>query len=298
MTVVVFDPASLGTDVDVGLDDLHGVWGLASGLRCLTNDLLARWTTEAGGLFYDDDYGHDLSGLINATLSPADVAREENYAAREAEKDERVESCAVTIDVDARDQFAAIRAQVKLMTGQVFDLVFSADQLNAFKLGGVSPTSAVAAAAAAAGAPVQLVVGPPGAPGPKGDKGDAGTSGTSQQSFDFDSGIDADNSGAEVLVQQKMVNFDALPGTITFDLVGLASSAAGTATFRIRRGGTSRVADGTVVATMTTGSATPVALDVQVSGANPGGKQLVKLTIQSSALGQDAQLEARTLTIR
>ena len=230
--MTIFDPASLGTDVDLGLDDLKGSWGLASGTRCLANDLLGRLTCPAGGLFYDDNYGHDLSGLINASLTQSDVFREEALSARECEKDERVDSCQATITLNAASGFSQVDLRCVLVTGVVFDFVFSAADLTVFKLtGSVDPTSAIGAASAAAGgAPVQLVVGPPGGPGPKGDKGDAGASGTSQQSFDFDASDDADNTGVEVVVQQRLVNFDALPATVIFDLLGNCLSTAGTAT--------------------------------------------------------------------
>jgi hypothetical protein len=189
------------------------------------------------------------------------------------------------------------------VTGQPFQFVIAAANMNIFLLAvngvQVAGASAIGAAAAAAGAPVQLVVGPPGSAGPKGEKGDTGAAGTAQVSLDFDESAGASISGAEDVVRQRLVNFDALPATVTFELVGDVYSQSGVAQIRMSWGGTSRVADGTQVgATISTSSSTPVPLSTSASIANPGGKRLVKVTVQSSGAGVEGGIQDAVLTVR
>lgn len=298
---VPFDPDTLGTDINLGMSDLAGVWGEVSGLANLGNAWLRRLTCPEGGLFYDPNYGHDLVGMLNGSFSPAEIAAEEAAGSAEIEKDERCDSCACTIDLNEALQHLTITLTGTLATGVPFQFVIAATNLTVALLsinGVLAPDSALAAATPAGGS-VQLVVGPPGPAGGKGDKGDAGSSGTAQVIMDFDESDGADDSGAQVVVYQRLVNFDALLGTVTFELVANVSSAAGTATFRMSYGGTSRVADGTPIGSaMTTGSSTPVPLKVTASIANPGGLKLVKITVQSSGAAVLARIADRTLTIR
>lgn len=301
MTAVAFDPTTLGTDLNIGISDVPGVWGLASGLANLGNALLRRWTTPPGGLFYDDDYGFDLFGLLNQNLDAPAIAAAQGDMSSQAEKDERIDTCAVAMQLDAATEELFIFASGVLVTGQPFAFVMRAADatVDLLAINGVSVAAAVTGLPAAPG--VQLVVGPPGPAGATtaGVPGPPGPAGTAQVSMDFDDDIGADDTGAEVVVHQRLVNFASLGTNVTFELSANVYSASGTATFRVSYGGTSRVADGTNVGSpITTGSATPVAALKTDTIANPGGQRLVKITVQSSGAGVDAGIPDRVLTIR
>lgn len=297
-----FDLSTLGTDINLGMSDLAGVWGRASGLTNLGNAWLRRLSCPAGGLFYDLDYGHDVIALLNGSFSPAEIASEQADCAAEIEKDERCDTCRCSIQLNQATEEMFVVLDGKLATGAPFQFIIKADRLTVdlISINGVlAPGSAIATAAAAAGGPVQLVVGPPGGAGAPGPKGDTGSSGTAQVILDFDESIGLDSDGVQTVVYQRLVNFDALQATVTFELVANVYSVAGTASFKMSYGGTNRVADGTQVgSTMTTGSSTPVPLNVSATIANPGGKRLVKITLQSSANGVECGMLDRTLTIR
>lgn len=122
---------------------------------------------------------------------------------------------------------------------------------------------------------------------------------TATATFSYgDDGIE-DSSGAEwcALPLQRSMNLDPFAGSITFALTGNALSQSGTATFRVRVGGTDGGVDGDVVATLTASSPTPgIENSVAVFFANPRGNQFIKITVQSSAAGQDAHMDSMTLS--
>lgn len=298
-----FDPTTLGTDINLGMNDLAGVWGLASGLLNLGNAWVRRLSCPPGRLIYDDDYGYDVFGLLNASLTAADISAAQGAIAAEIEKDPRCDTCRAAVILVRQTGALFIVLIGKLVTGQPFQFVIAAGGLNIFLLAingqQVAGTSAIGTAAAAAGAPVQLVVGPIGGAGPKGEKGDAGAAGTPQITLDFDEAGGATISGNEDVVHQRIVNFDALPATVTFELVGNVYSLSGTALIKMSYGGASRAADGTQVgATISTGSPSPTPLSTAAVISNPGGKKLVKITVQSSGAAIEAGIQDRTLTVR
>lgn len=69
----------------------------ASGPRAVAEAIVRRWSTPNGRLIDDGSYGLDLSDLVSADLSPADLAAIGVQASTEAEKDERVISCTTTV---------------------------------------------------------------------------------------------------------------------------------------------------------------------------------------------------------
>jgi hypothetical protein len=73
---------------------------------------------------------------------------------------------------------------------------------------------------------------------------------------------------------------------------------SGTGTFRLRYGGTPDNADGTVLATMTTTSATYANASATASFSNPTGLQIVKVTAQNTTSLQDARIRAVVVTFR
>ena len=291
-----FNPLSLGVDIRLPFGDIGGIWGLASGFDCLGNDLVARTTTPPGGLFYDDDYGYDVLGLLNATFTQAQIQKEQQAYAAEIEKDPRVRSCQATFTFNTATQNLFINARIVLITGQRFDLVILASQVTVAIL---SVNGILTPAAATAPTSVQLVVGPPGGDGPAGPAGAAGAAGTPQVTLDFWENDGFDDSGTEQLAYERLVNFTPLAGTLTAELVAYVSSAGGAALFKLRLGGTKGLPDGTVLASFSTASGSPVALNGASSPfANPGGLQLVKVTQQSSANTVGCTISDRTVTIR
>jgi hypothetical protein len=74
---------------------------MASGNQAVSEATLRRWTTTAGQLIDDPNYGRNVYDLVNADLSPTDLASEGQQFAAEAEKDERVLSCSVTLTLAA-----------------------------------------------------------------------------------------------------------------------------------------------------------------------------------------------------
>ncbi len=58
---------------------------------------MRRWSTPRGGLVDDPNYGYDLTDAIGDDLNKSDLARMARLAGAEAEKDERVTGCDVTL---------------------------------------------------------------------------------------------------------------------------------------------------------------------------------------------------------
>lgn len=106
----VVNPA-LGTDLS-GVSDLTPHMGESSGQQCLAEALARRLLTPRGALFYDQLYGYDLTSLVNADLSPSDLARISASIEEEFRKDERVVSATVTTQFVGTDQVEAARAGV------------------------------------------------------------------------------------------------------------------------------------------------------------------------------------------
>ncbi|HSS39714.1 MAG TPA: hypothetical protein VLT58_13185 [Polyangia bacterium] len=177
-----------------------------------------------------------------------------------------------------------------------FDLVLSASDVtvDVLSVNGVS----VAAPAPTANTPV--IVGPAGPAGAPGIQGPPGTSGGGTPSLSFaDSKLVGDNSGAEVvLFQWDGADFGALGGSLTAELGASVFSAAGTATFKLRIGGSDGVADGTVICSFTQAVAAFQEKTATATFTNPTGVLFVKLTGQSSGAAVDAQARNPTVTFR
>lgn len=72
---------------------------MASGNQCVAEAIVRRWSTSQGQLQDDPNYGYNVSDLIGADLSQNDLAYAQQQMAAEAQKDERVLSCAVTLQL-------------------------------------------------------------------------------------------------------------------------------------------------------------------------------------------------------
>ncbi len=132
-------------------------------------------------------------------------------------------------------------------------------------------------------------VGPAGPPGP---------GGSAQASITFGDNIWFEDQGVETWQGQREINMGSLPGSLTVEFVAQVRSTSGTASFRLRLGGGDTAADGTVLATMTTASASFVEVIATASFTNPTGLKRLKVTAESSALGETAEIKGITVTFR
>lgn len=107
------------------------------------------------------------------------------------------------------------------------------------------------------------------------------------RTFPLGASILGDQSGAEKVVMQWRVQTGPPGADLTIALVSDFRSASGTAVYRLRIGGGDRTATGTVVlATSQTATGTAfVDQGVTATIPSPGGRQRMKLTVQSSANG-------------
>ncbi len=100
---------------------------MATGFRCVAEAIARRWQTPRGGLIDDPNYGYDLSDFINADIDLTDLPQIAQSAGAEAEKDERVLSCDVTIQLIAGVMIVA--GPVRTAQGP-FQLVVSVSQVT------------------------------------------------------------------------------------------------------------------------------------------------------------------------
>lgn len=114
-----------------------------------------------------------------------------------------------------------------------------------------------------------------------------------------DDGI-SDSHGVEtcMLALERGLLFDPFGASMAAILTGLCSSQSGKAIFRVRIGGTHGGVDGNVVSTLEMPSSTPrLMASTPRPFTNPRGLQYVKITVQSSAPGQSADMESMTLAL-
>jgi phage baseplate assembly protein W len=280
--------ADLGTDVTL-VSDLAPVWGVSDGFTNLAAAIARRLDTERGSLFYAPDYGMDLKAYLNQDMSEADMSALQGAIASEIEKDPRVNSCTAVVTRGSLDVAMGIETD-----DGPFDLVVRPTDLTIELL----KVGAGGAAAAPAAAPVIVTV--------KGDKGDpgipgtAGGGGSSGESITLDdtAQIGTSTGAEEVLFEWSGVDFDDLPASLTARLSADLSSASGTALFKLRVGGTTGVADGTLVLTISTASAGLIRLSSSASIAGLTGVQFVKVTGTSSGAAVDAKAQAPVVTFR
>ncbi len=78
-------------------DDIDPTGRTVSGRLIVAQAIYRRLTTRRGGLLSDPNYGYDLEDLLNADVSPADIAAAQAAISAECLKDERVTGCTVTL---------------------------------------------------------------------------------------------------------------------------------------------------------------------------------------------------------
>lgn len=301
MTVGIVEETDFGTDIAVA-DDLTPVWALASGMDNLALSVLRRITTPEGSLDEidgdDEPYESiDIRIWLNARLSDVELARLRARLPAVIENEERILSCDVDVDFTFETREMEIRISGDTDDGP-FDLVIAASAVTVeiLSVNGLSANTTTTSTAPQ----VIAIVGEPGPPGQPGPAGGGG--GTAQLTLDF--GIEADvgakvtSSGTEEVLYQRPVRMGDLGSSLTVAIIGEILSALGTATFRVRIGGTPAVADGTLVLTMTTASAVFAAVTASGPFTNPTGNLYLKVTGQSSAGGQDAMARPPVVTLR
>ena len=79
------------------ISDLSMPSYMASGFQVVAEAVARRWSTSQGQLIDDPNYGFNVTDLLSDDLSAADVAYAQQQIAAEAQKDERVLSCAATL---------------------------------------------------------------------------------------------------------------------------------------------------------------------------------------------------------
>lgn len=299
VALALADPYGLGVDIALQ-GDITPVWGLVAGFTNLGYALARRLNAELGSLFYDLSYGEDLTDILHQGLTPADVANISKRIQAQCLLDDRVQTCRATLALVPQTGELTITITGTIPQGVPFTFVMAATSVTVQLLSvngqAVTTPSNTNAATSTAGSTTVIVQegsSVPGPPGPPGPGGSASWSGS------LNPNGYADNTGAEVVVDHVDVNLGALASNITFELVGSVKSQSGTATFRLRLGGSDGVADGTIVATITATSASFTQKNGGSPQTNPGGLQRLKITVQSSAAGQDAEMDSGgTVTIR
>lgn len=104
------------------ISDLSSPAVMAQGNTVVAEAILRRWSTPAGGLLDDPDYGLNLLDEIGDDLGPADLAQLQQQAGAEAEKDERVLSCVASVVLNNATGVMTISANVTTSAGP-FSLV-------------------------------------------------------------------------------------------------------------------------------------------------------------------------------
>jgi phage baseplate assembly protein W len=101
---------------------------MATGNQCVGEAIARRWGTSPGELIDDPYYGYNLSDLIGQDLSPSDLAYAQQQAAAEAQKDERVLACTVTMTLTTAGLLTVI-ANVRTASGP-FQLVLAVSSVS------------------------------------------------------------------------------------------------------------------------------------------------------------------------
>jgi phage baseplate assembly protein W len=124
----------LGIDVSTDGFDVDEDLSLTSGRDLLVQDMLARLDTPRGALFYDDNYGYDLSQHVGEALGPADLYRIEVSVVAELLKDPRVEGCVAKASLAPISSSSAtqwLRVTITIDDGDgPFDLVVDASKTS------------------------------------------------------------------------------------------------------------------------------------------------------------------------
>jgi len=276
----------LGVDIVATLD-LDPTFRLCFGQENLANACIRRLNSEDGCLAEiggDPEYGYDIRAQLNNESTDPHALGSINAQVRaELLKDPRIQ--------DAAPQAIAVAGQgttipIRLQTADgPFAFVAAVGDMGVDILKQGLPAGIPALQGDVVGKTITVVT----EVGPAGKAGEAGAPGANAGATvepDLD-GLYASDSGNEDLLKEVVADFSGLEaGSISLAFSVLIESLNGaTGTFRLRLGGTDGVADGTLLATVSTSSASYVVARATSMLTNPTGQQRVKLTGQTSALG-------------
>jgi hypothetical protein len=289
------DPFGYGVDI-AALDDISPVWGLVASETTVAYDLFRRITTPAGS--YDEIEDEpidtlDIRSFLNARVSQAIVANLKSRLSAVCKGNPRVRSCKPDVAFSLQRRELTVDIHCETATGP-FDMVLKATEVTVEILS-INGRQLTPQAPSTSGPQVIAIAGEP---GPSGATGPAGTSGSASDTLDFGDLQQSVSSGAEEVVFQRQVRFGDLPGSLTVALICQLRSASGTSTVQVRIGGSKSTADGTVVNTGTTASASFVTITDSDSFSNPTGTLWVKVTVQNAVVDQPADIEFARVTIR
>ncbi len=81
------------------LEDLTMPAIMVTGFRVIAENIACRWGTARGGLPEDPNFGYRLADFINDDIDRVTLAQIQRAAEAEAEKDQRVDSCEVSLSL-------------------------------------------------------------------------------------------------------------------------------------------------------------------------------------------------------
>ena len=84
-----------GMSSDYG--DLSMPSSMATGLQCVAEAIIRRWSTTQGELIDDPNFGRNLTDLVGSALGPNALSRWQQLLAAEALKDQRVKTASVVL---------------------------------------------------------------------------------------------------------------------------------------------------------------------------------------------------------
>jgi hypothetical protein len=105
---------------------------MVTGFRIVAEAIIRRWSTPRGGLLEDPAYGYDITDAVGDDIDQATLARMSQAAAEEAQKDERVRNCYVTmgmLSVGDGTGLLSVQARVETAAGP-FILVAAVSQVT------------------------------------------------------------------------------------------------------------------------------------------------------------------------
>lgn len=102
---------------------------MVTGFAVVGEAIARRWSTPRGRLIAYSNYGFDLTQYVNADMSARDIASLRAAAAAEAEKEETVEKCSVSAELDTLTGILTLTAKVDTAEGP-FTLVVAASDVT------------------------------------------------------------------------------------------------------------------------------------------------------------------------
>jgi hypothetical protein len=278
------DPLGIDIAATLGLDP---TFRLVRGQENLANACIRRLGSEEGCLAEiggDTEYGYDLRAQLNSESTDPHALGSINARTRnELLKDPRVQDAAPQVIAVAGQGYAL---PIRLQTAEgPFEFVASVGDMGVDRLKQGLPSGIPAVQGDVVGKTITVVteIGPP---GEAGGTGAPGANAGAAVDPDLD-GLYASDSGNEDLLKEVVADFSGLSAgslSLAFSVLICALNGA-TATFRLRLGGTDGVADGTLLATVTTSSGSYAVVRATSTLTNPMGQQRVKLTGQTDTIG-------------